>query len=109
MRLISPFCALSILLLTIGTIFVIPKAEIAFFDKEGVQGQFIRQLAELKATKSQVAQSTKKFNEVLHKVLSDLAQKKKVIILRKNDVYAGGVDITDEVRIKLSKAMRNTL
>lgn len=84
-----------------------PKTTIAFFDKEAVQGQFIRQLAEIKATESQVAQSTKRFNEVLNHVLIDCATQKKTVILIKHDVLAGGIDITDEVRMKLSRAMRN--
>lgn len=83
------------------------QKSIVVFDKEVVQGQFIRQLAEIKATESQVEQSTRRFNEVLNKVLLDIAQQKKVIILRASDVLAGGVDITDEVRINLSRAMRN--
>ncbi|HHF7371831.1 type-F conjugative transfer system protein TrbI [Legionella pneumophila serogroup 1] len=84
-----------------------PQKSIVVFDKEVVQGQFIRQLAEIKATESQVEQYTRRFNEVLNKVLVDTAQQKKVIILRTADVLAGGIDITDEVRMKLSKAMRN--
>jgi type-F conjugative transfer system protein TrbI len=83
------------------------QKSIVVFDKEVVQGQFIRHLAEIKATESQVEQSTRRFNEVLNKVLLDIAQQKKVIILRASDVLAGGVDITDEVRINLSRAMRN--
>ncbi|MFP3773654.1 type-F conjugative transfer system protein TrbI [Legionella pneumophila serogroup 1] len=86
---------------------VSPQKSIVTFDKEVVQGQFIRQLAEIKATESQVEQSTRRFNEVLNKVLVDTAQQKKVIILRSSDVLAGGIDITDEVRMRLSQAMRN--
>ncbi|HHU0079773.1 TPA: type-F conjugative transfer system protein TrbI [Legionella pneumophila] len=84
-----------------------PQKSIVIFDIEVVQGQFIRQLAEIKATESQVEQSTRRFNEALNKVLVDTAQQKKVIILKASDVLAGGIDITDEVRIKLSCAMRN--
>lgn len=84
-----------------------PIEPIVLFNKEEVLSQFIRQLAEIKATESQVEQSTRRFNEVLNKVLVELAEQKKVIILRKNDVFAGGIDITDEVRIRLSHAMRN--
>ncbi|KTC69768.1 type-F conjugative transfer system protein TrbI [Legionella bozemanae] len=108
MRVIHALSGLGAMSFTIGAIFYLaPNTEIVLFDKEVVQGQFIRQLAEIKATESQVQQSTRRFNEVLNKVLVDTSQQKKVIILRKNDVFAGGVDITDEVRIKLSKAMRN--
>ncbi|HAU1759002.1 TPA: type-F conjugative transfer system protein TrbI [Legionella pneumophila] len=84
-----------------------PQKSIVILDKEEVLSQFIRQLAEAKATEFQVEQSTRRFNAVLNKVLVDTAQQKKVIILRASDVLAGGVDITDEVRIKLSRAMRN--
>ncbi|HAU1718463.1 TPA: type-F conjugative transfer system protein TrbI [Legionella pneumophila] len=83
------------------------QKSIVVFDKEVIQSQFIRQLAEIKATESQVEQSTRRFNEVLNKVLVDTTQQKKVIILRASDVLAGGIDITDEVRIRLSQAMRN--
>ena len=84
-----------------------PQKSIVIFDKEVIQGQFIRQLAEMKATESQVERSTRRFNEVLNKVLLDTAQQKKAIILRASDVLAGSIDITDEVRIRLSQAMRN--
>ncbi|CZH49722.1 conjugal transfer protein TrbI [Legionella pneumophila] len=83
-----------------------PQKSIVMLDKEEVLSQFIRQLAEAKATESQVEQSTRRFNAELNKVLVDTAQQKKVIILSASDVLAGGVDITDEVRIKLSRAMR---
>ena len=83
------------------------QKSIVTLDKEEVLSQFIRQLAEAQATESQVEQSTRRFNAVLNKVLVDTAQQKKVIILRASDVLAGGVDITDEVRINLSRAMRN--
>ena len=86
---------------------VSPQKSIVIFDKEEVLSQFIRQLAEIKATESQVEQSTRRFNEVLNNVLVETAQQKKVIILRSPDVLAGGIDITDEVRMRLSKAMRN--
>ncbi|RMW99874.1 type-F conjugative transfer system protein TrbI [Legionella jordanis] len=100
-------CALAVF--GVSSVFygVPPQKSLVTFDKEEVLSQFIRQLAEVNATESQVEQSTRRFNAVLNKVLVELAQQKKVIILRKNDALAGGIDITDEVRIKLSKAMRN--
>lgn len=109
MRLTHVFCSLSAASLVIAGMFywMTPKTDIAFFDKEAFQGQFIRQLAELKATESQVEQSTRRFNEVLNKILIDYAVQKKAVILKKNEVLAGGIDITDEVRMKLSRAMRN--
>lgn len=109
MKLIHILSSLSAASLVVAGMFywMTPKTDIAFFDKEAVQGQFIRQLAEVKATESQIEQSTRRFNVVLNKVLVDTAQQKKVIILRRNDVLAGGIDITDEVRIKLSRAMRS--
>ncbi len=100
-------CALAVFGVVCGFYGASPQKSIVVFDKEVVQGQFIRQLAEIKATESQVEQSTRRFNEVLNKVLVDTAQQKKVIILRTADVLAGGIDITDEVRMKLSKAMRS--
>ena len=100
-------CALAVFGVVCGFYGASPQKSIVVFDKEVVQGQFIRQLAEIKATESQVEQYTRRFNEVLNKVLVDTAQQKKVIILRTADVLAGGIDITDEVRMKLSKAMRN--
>ncbi|MCW8445701.1 type-F conjugative transfer system protein TrbI [Fluoribacter gormanii] len=100
-------CALAVFGVVCGFYSASPQKSIVVFDKEAVQGQFIRQLAEIKATESQVEQSTRRFNEVLHKVLLDTAHQKNVIILRKNEVLAGGVDITEEVRMKLSQAMRN--
>ncbi|MFO2971160.1 type-F conjugative transfer system protein TrbI [Legionella pneumophila serogroup 10] len=100
-------CALVALGMVCGFYGASPQKSIVMLDKEEVLSQFIRQLAEAKATEFQVEQSTRRFNAELNKVLVDTAQQKKVIILRASDVLAGGVDITDEVRIKLSRAMRN--
>ncbi|HHT9922937.1 TPA: type-F conjugative transfer system protein TrbI [Legionella pneumophila] len=109
MRLTPPVlaCALAGFGVVLGLYGASPQKAIVIFDKEEVLSQFIRQLAEAKATESQVEQSTRRFNEVLNKVLVDTAQQKKVIILKASDVLAGGIDITDEVRMKLSQAMRN--
>jgi type-F conjugative transfer system protein TrbI len=100
-------CALAVFVVVYVFYGISPQKSIVVFDREVIQGQFIRQLAEMKATESQVEQSTRRFNEVLNKVLLDTAQQKKVIILRASDVLAGSIDITDEVRIRLSQAMRN--
>lgn len=100
-------CVLVALGMVCGFYGASPQKSIVMLDKEEVLSQFIRQLAEVKATEFQVEQSTRRFNAELNKVLVDTAQQKKVIILRASDVLAGGVDITDEVRIKLSRAMRN--
>lgn len=100
-------CALAVFGVVCGFYGASPQKSIVTLDKEEVLSQFIRQLAEAKATEFQVEQSTRRFNAELNKVLVDTAQQKKVIILRASDVLAGGVDITDEVRIKLSRAMRN--
>ncbi|HHS8465256.1 TPA: TrbI F-type domain-containing protein [Legionella pneumophila] len=101
--------SLSAALLVVAGLFywMTSKTQIAFFDKEAVQGQFIRQLAEIKATESQVEQSTRRFNEVLNKVLVSTAKQKKAVILNKKDVLVGGIDITDEIRLSLSQAMRD--
>ena len=100
-------CALAVFGVVCGFYGASPQKSIVMLDKEEVLSQFIRQLAEAKATESQVEQSTRRFNAVLNKVLVDTALQKKVIILRASDILAGGVDITDEVRIRLSQAMRN--
>ena len=109
MRLTSLALGCALVVLGMVCVFYSASAQksIVTLDKEEVLSQFIRQLAEAQATESQVEQSTRRFNAVLNKVLVDTAQQKKVIILRASDVLAGGVDITDEVRIKLSRAMRN--
>ncbi|HDV5785729.1 TPA: type-F conjugative transfer system protein TrbI [Legionella pneumophila] len=100
-------CALVVLGMVCGFYGASPPKSMVTFNQERLLSQFIRQLAEAKATESQVQQSTRRFNAVLKKVLVALALKKKVIILRSSDVLAGGVDITDEVRLMLSQAMRN--
>lgn len=82
------------------------KKNIVIFDKDEVISQFIRQLAEVKATESQVEQATRRFNLILNQILVDTAQQNKVIILKTSEVLGGGVDITDEVRTKLTRAMR---
>lgn len=101
-------CALAVFGVVCVFYGVSPQKSIVTFDKEVVLSQFIRQLAEVKATESQVEQSTRRFNDVLNQLLVDTAEQKKVIILSKHDVLAGGIDITDELRIQLSQAMRKT-
>ncbi len=83
-----------------------PSTPVLTFDKERLLSQFIRQLAEVKATELEVEKASKRFHAKLNNVLLNTAQQKKAIILNHKDVLAGGVDITEEVRVKLSHAMR---
>ncbi|WP_419421565.1 TrbI F-type domain-containing protein (plasmid) [Legionella sp. D16C41] len=108
MRLMSFLLGSTLALCVLGSLFygMRHQQSVMTFDKDVIQGQFIRQLAEVGANESQVELSTRRFNAVLHRVLAGLAQQKKVIILRKSDVFAGGVDITDEVILKCHEAMR---
>lgn len=108
MRLIPCVVALMVVALSLVATFYVNSSQqsIVFFDKEVVQGQFIRQLAELKASESQVEQSTKTFNATLNKVLVATAKQKKAVILNKKEVLAGGVDVTDEVLLNVGRAMR---
>jgi len=85
------------------------RHSIATVDKESIQGQFVRQLAEVGATPHQVAHSTQKFHTLFNQVLTETAAQKRLVILRKNDVVAGAIDITDDVRSRLGQAMRNAL
>jgi conjugal transfer pilin signal peptidase TrbI len=81
---------------------------IALLNSAALQGQFIRQLAEHKASKAQVAQATQHFNQSLKQVLGQYAQTHRVVILSQKNVLVGGKEITSEITKELSRVMRGT-
>ncbi|HHF7365622.1 TPA: TrbI F-type domain-containing protein [Legionella bozemanae] len=108
MRLIHLALVFSLLILVSGSAFYYgtSRSPIVFLDKEAIQGQVIRQLAELNANESQVKRTTRRFSDALNYVLTQHAKNNKTVILGKNCVLAGGVDITNEVTFELSELMR---
>ena len=108
MRLIYPLTGLVLAIVAINVFIYCTnsKSPVVYLDNEFIQGQLIRQLAEVKASDTQIKQATRKFNQALDNILSQYSGQKKVIILRKKDVLAGGKNITDEIVLKLSDAMR---
>ncbi|STX55691.1 F pilus extension/retraction protein TrbI Inner membrane protein [Legionella beliardensis] len=108
MRLILPAIVLVLVVLLVSmTLYTLkPSERIAFFNKEAVYGQLIRQLAERKATEAQVAQTTRRFHAVLSQTLAHYTKRHQVVILDQKLVLAGGLDVTTEVTAELSQAMR---
>ncbi|WP_131784015.1 TrbI F-type domain-containing protein [Legionella gresilensis] len=108
MRLIS-LAALAFLVITITAIpfyGLSPRETLVFLNKEKIEGQFIRQLAELNAAEAQVRRTTRRFNSALNQVLNAYASRHHVIIIERKLMLAGGLDITDDITAEVSGLMR---
>jgi type-F conjugative transfer system protein TrbI len=108
MRLLQCSMVLALTILVLGTIVYCQKSKrsIVYFDKEAIQAQFIRQLAETKATDEKVTKVSEQFNASLNFLLSHYAKRHQVTILNRQMVLAGGQDITAEVAKDISASMR---
>lgn len=108
MRLYGLACCLTLAVLILSVTFycVRPKGTAVFLNHEALYGEFIRQLAELNATKEQIESTTRRFNDALNQVVTQYAEINHAVILRELSVLAGSRDITDEVRLQLSEVMR---
>lgn len=83
-----------------------PQEHIVLFNKEALQGQLIRQLAEHQATAAQVELATSRFNDSLSQLLTSYAKRHGVVILERKIAFAGGTDITSKLTAELSELMR---
>lgn len=85
------------------------KNPVVFFDMPKIKAQFIKQLANHKASTEQITKATLQFKARLHKVLENYSNTHKVIVLAKHLMLAGGQDVTEEIAYNLSHAMRPSL
>lgn len=108
MRLTVPLVIVfSVSILMIVQIMVLhAKTTVVSFDKRKVQGQLIRQLAEHHASKAQVSKASLKFKTVLQKTLALYSKANHALIVDRQFVLVGGVDVTDAVAKQLAQAMR---
>lgn len=108
MRLIHLVVAIAAMFLIAGSaVYCIkPKTHVVLFDAETIKGRLIRQLAERKATDTQVSSATKKFNDSLSAVLTHYAKRYGVVVINRNMALAGGEDVTEQIASELSRAMR---
>lgn len=83
-----------------------PQERVVLFNKEALQGQLIRQLAEHQATAVQVELATRRFNDSLGQLLTSYAKHHGVVILERKIAFAGGTDITSKLTAELSELMR---
>lgn len=83
--------------------------QVVLFDTDQVQAQLIRQLALHQATDAQIANASKKLKRILPKVINEYATKHHVLVIEKHRVLGGGVDVTSELMLMLSTAMRSSV
>ena len=79
---------------------VFPSVSIASFDEGRVKALFIQQLSKKALSDEMLVQKTALFAKHLQQSLQSYAQKKHLLVFKKEQVLAGGRDITDEI-IKL--------
>ena len=76
------------------------------FDFKRVRGQFIRQLAEHQINNKDVRAKSQLFHQKIQGVLETYAKQKHVMILERQQVLAGGKDITDALIPLIATSMR---
>ena len=86
-----------------------PKTQVVLFDNHMVHAQLIRQLALHKASDAQIAKASQKLKKLLPKMINEYAQKHHVLIIDKQHVLSGGVDVTSQLMNELSHAMRSSV
>lgn len=84
------------------------KPRVVCFDKQKMQGQWIRQLAQHKASIWQTSQLTQQFKVALEKTLKDYSEKEQVMIIECAPVLAGANEITEQIAEHIAEVMRTT-
>jgi ribosomal protein L29 len=77
--------------------FVYPVTRVATFNQDKVTSLFIRQLSTRHLSDEVIRQKTTLFSNRLKAALHTYAQKKHLLILRKEQVIAGENDVTDDI------------
>ena len=79
---------------------VFPSVSVASFDEDKVKALFVQQLSKKALSDEMIRHQTALFAKHLQQSLQSYAQKKHLLIFRKEQVLAGERDITNEI-IKL--------
>lgn len=82
------------------------KRQVVSFDRQKIQAQFIRQLAQHNASEQQATRAASHFKKLLQQSLNQYSQKNKAIIFDKSLVLAGSKDVTDSIAEELASLMR---
>lgn len=77
--------------------FVYPVTRVATFNQDKVTSLFIQQLSARHLSDEVIRQKTTLFSNRLKAALHTYAQKKHLLILRKEQVLAGENDVTDDI------------
>ncbi|MFT4058935.1 MAG: TrbI F-type domain-containing protein [Legionella sp.] len=85
-----------------------PRTEIVLFDSHRVHAQLIRQLALHQASDVQIAKTSQKLKKMLPQIINEYALNHHVLIIEKQHVLSGGVDVTSQLINELSQAMRGS-
>ena len=76
---------------------VFPVTRVATFNQEKVTALFIQQLSTRHLSDEVIRQKTTLFSNRLKEALHTYAQKKHLLILRKEQILAGENDVTDDI------------
>jgi hypothetical protein len=87
--------------------FIFPVTQVATFNQDKVTALFIQQLSTRHLSDEVIRQKTTLFSSNLKKALNSYAQKKHLLILRKEQVLAGEKDITDEIIHLMARQVRH--
>ena len=82
------------------------KSAVVTVNLKAIKAQFIRQLAEHKASDESIARATMQFKQALQKILLAYSQRHGAVILDRQAVLSGGRDMTDDFVSALGEAMR---
>ena len=77
-----------------------PSVSVASFDEDKVKALFIQQLSKKALSDEMIVQKTALFAKHLQQSLQSYAQKKHLLVFKKEQVLVGESDMTDEI-IKL--------
>lgn len=76
---------------------VFPSVSVASFDEDKVKALFIQQLSKRPLSDEMIVQKTALFAKHLQQSLQSYAQKKHLLVFKKERVLAGERDITNEI------------
>jgi type-F conjugative transfer system protein TrbI len=97
---------LSLLIMVLSLTFKTDNPKIVSFDKQKIKAQFIRQLAQHKASKSQALKASAHFKASLEQSLNQYSLKHQVVIIDKPGILAGTKDVTEIISEELAALMR---
>lgn len=87
--------------------FIFPVTRLATFNQDKVTALFIQQLSSRHLSDEVIRQKTILFSNRLKEALHTYAQKKHLLILRKEQVLAGENDVTDDIIRLMARQARH--